>query len=257
MSMAKSELIVLAVSSAMAVAAGLIGSFSIMRQMSLAADPMSHIALPGIGIALLLGASPLIGAVAMLLCGALLIWVVERRTHIATEAIIGVTFSVALAVGSMITSGEELIEALFGSVSSLQPWEVVLGLAASLAVVTFVFCARNALVVALISPDLALTSKVNVSRLDLSFLLAFALTIGMGLRYLGVLLMGSLLIIPPAIGRRFARSLNGMLLISATIAVAATVVGTWVAVLTGRQSGPLIVLVAGGLFFLSLAFRSR
>ena len=245
----------LALSALMAVAAGLIGSFAVMRRMVLAADPMSHIALPGIGIALILHLNPLWGALALLLLGAVLIWAVERRTRIATEAVIGVTFAVALAVGSIITSGEELLDALLGAPGTLTLGEAAFGIGGSLLVIAFVLRERNALVVRLVSPEIALTSAIDVARLDLYFLLAFALTIGLGLRFLGVLLMGSLIIIPAAIARRFAHSLGAMLTLSVTIAVLATAVGTYVASLAGRQSGPFIVMVAGALFFLSLLRR--
>jgi ABC-type Mn2+/Zn2+ transport system permease subunit len=245
----------LALSALMAVAAGLIGSFAVMRRMVLAADPMSHIALPGIGIALMLRLNPLWGALALLLLGAVLIWAVERRTRIATEAVIGVTFAVALAIGSVITSGEELIDALLGAPATLTPHEAVFGVVGALIVIVFVLRERNALVVRLVSKEIAMTSAVNVARLDLYFLLAFALTIGLGLRFLGVLLMGSLIIIPAAIARRFARGLGSMLTLSVALAVASTAVGSYVALLAGRPSGPFIVMVAGGLFFLSLLRR--
>src|SRR6185437_15524035 len=111
----------LALSALMAVAAGLIGSFAVMRRM---------------------------------LLGAVLIWAVERRMRIATEAVIGVTFAVALAVGSIITSGEELIDALLGAPGTLTPWEVVFGVVGSLIVIVFVLRERNALVVRLISPEI-------------------------------------------------------------------------------------------------------
>jgi zinc transport system permease protein len=245
----------LALSALMAVAAGLIGSFAVMRRMVLAADPMSHIALPGIGIALMLRLNPLWGALALLLLGAVLIWAVERRIRIATEAVIGVTFAVALAIGSVITSGEELIDALLGAPKTLTLHEAIFGVVGALIVIAFVLRERNALVVRLVSPEIAMTSAVNVARLDLYFLLAFALTIGLGLRFLGVLLMGSLIIIPAAIARRFARDLGTMLTLSVVIAVASTLAGSYVASLAGRPSGPFIVMVAGGLFFLSLLRR--
>ena len=57
----------------MAVAAGLVGCFAVMRRLALAADPLSHVALPGIGIALALNLHPLLGALAMLFVGALLV----------------------------------------------------------------------------------------------------------------------------------------------------------------------------------------
>jgi len=109
--------------------------------------------------------------------------------------------------------------------------------------------------VRLISPEIAMTAAVDVARLDLYFLMAFALTIGIGLRFLGVLLMGSLIIIPASIARRFARSLGAMLVLSASTAVLSTAAGTYVASLAGRPSGPFIVMVAGSLFFLSLLHR--
>ncbi len=249
------ELGSLALSALMAVAAGLIGSFAVMRRMVLAADPMSHIALPGIGIALILGVNPLWGALALLLLGAVLIWAVERRIRIATETVIGVTFAVALAVGSIITSGERLIDALLGAPGALTLREAAFGIVGTIAVIVFVLRERNALVVRLISPEIAMTSKVDVARLDLYFLLAFALTIGLGLRFLGVLLMGSLIIIPAAIARRFARGLATMLTISVLVAVVSTAAGTYLASLAGRPSGPFIVMVAGGLFFISLLRR--
>jgi len=63
---------------------------------------------------------------------------------------------------------------------------------------------------------------VNVSRLDLGFLVAFALTVALGLRYLGILLMGSLIIIPAATARHVTRRLDAMLLAAAGFAVAAS-----------------------------------
>jgi ABC-type Mn2+/Zn2+ transport system permease subunit len=247
----------LALSVSMAVASGLVGCFAVMRRMALAADAMSHIALPGIGIALILRLNPLIGALAMLLLGAVLIWALQRRSRISTEVVIGVTFSIALAIGSTITSGEQLIEALLGTSGELPGWEIAAGIVASLTVVAVVLRLRSALVVSLVSPEIALTSGVEVGRIDLYFMLAFALTIALGLRYLGVLLMGSLIIIPAAIARRFASSLDGMFLIAVVSAVLSTACGTYAAALVGRQSGPFIVMIAGALFFLSLVRRSR
>ena len=101
-------------SGAMAIAAGLVGCFAVMRRMTLAADALSHVALPGIGIALALHIHPIFGAAAMLAFGALTVWALENQTRLSTETIIGVVFSVALAAGSLMTSGDELVEALFG-----------------------------------------------------------------------------------------------------------------------------------------------
>ena len=69
--------------------------------MTLASDAISHVALPGIGLAILLHVQPLLGGAAALLLGTLLVWAIEHKTRIPTEAIIGVVFSAGLAVGSL------------------------------------------------------------------------------------------------------------------------------------------------------------
>jgi zinc transport system permease protein len=245
----------LLLSGSMAVAAGVVGCFALMRRMTLAADAMSHVALPGIGLALVLHLNPIIGGVAMLLVGAVLIWGLERRTGISTETVVGVVFSAALAVGSMLASGEELIDALLGKPGVLSPAEVAFGLLVPLGVVAFLARARNRLLITLVSPDLARTVNINVERLNLGFLLAFAVTVALGLRYLGVLLMGSLIIIPAATAKHLAGNIRSMFLLAVGVSVGSTLVGSILATLLHRPTGPLIIAVAAGCFFVSLAWR--
>jgi ABC-type Mn2+/Zn2+ transport system permease subunit len=245
----------LLLSAAMAVAAGLVGCFAVMRRMALAADALSHVALPGIGVAMALQIHPLFGAVAMLFFGALLVWALEERTRAATETVIGVVFSAALAAGSLMTSGEDLIDALFGGPGVLSASEVVFGFVAAIGIIFFIITRRNSLIVTLVSPDVARTAGINVSRLNLLYLLMFALTIALGLRYLGVLLMGALIIIPAATAKRLASNLSGMLYVAVAVAVVATVLGTWIATWLHRETGPLIVTVAASAFLVSLVRR--
>jgi ABC-type Mn2+/Zn2+ transport system permease subunit len=236
----------------MAVASGLVGCFAVMRRMALAADPLSHVALPGIGIALALRIHPLFGAVAMLFFGALLVWALEDRARAATETVIGVVFSTALAIGSLMTTGEDLIEALFGGAGALKLPEIVFGVMAASAIVVFIITQRNRLVVMLVSPDVARTAGIDVRLLNLLYLETFALTIALGLRYLGVLLMGALIIIPAATAKRLARNLHGMLWLAVGFSIFATVLGSLIASWVHRETGPLIVTVAATVFLLSL-----
>lgn len=242
----------LIVCGAMAIAAGLVGCFAVMRRMTLAADAFSHVALPGIGLALLFRLNPLIGALVALLAGSVLIWAIEGKTKLSTEAITGVVFSVALAIGSLTATGEELIDALFGAPGSMTIAETVFALVASLAVTGFILKARDRLLVSLVSTEVAIASGIGVASLQLSFLVAFAVTVALGMRYLGVLLMGSLIIIPATAARRMARSIDGMFVIAIGIALVSTLLGSWIAALTQHPSGPVIVAIAGGLFFVSL-----
>lgn len=246
---------VIVLSIGMAVAAGLVGSFAVMRRMSLASDAMSHVALPGIGIAVALNVHPLFGAVAALAIGTALVWGLQHRTRISTETVIGVVFSLALALGALLSTGEELIDALLGTPTTLQPWELALGVLGVAAVAGFVITQRSQLVLTQFSTDMARTAGVAVARTELLYLLAFSLTVALGLRYLGVLLMGSLIIIPAATAKLVARSLDEMLAIAVGCAVVSTLAGEALAARIGRPTGPVIITIAAALFFLGLPLR--
>jgi ABC-type Mn2+/Zn2+ transport system permease subunit len=87
-------------------------------------------------------------------------------------------------------------------------------------------------------------------------MLMFGLTVALGLRYLGVLLMGSLIIIPAATARRLATNLSQMLTLSVVIAMATTVAGFALAPRVHKEPGPVIVTIAAAVFALTF-FRRR
>jgi len=149
------------------------------------------------------------------------------------------------------------MDALFGAPGTLTSWELGAGLLGAAAVIAFALAARDRLVLALVSPEIALTAGIRVRRLNLLYLLAFALTVALGLRYLGVLLMGSLVIIPAATARRLARDLTTMLATSVAVALLATLLGAWLAERLHRESGPLIIVVAAACFLLSAVRPAR
>ena len=164
----------------------------------------------------------------------------------------GRVFRGTRAIGSFSTSGENLIDALFGGGGTPSVAETVFVLLAALTIAAFVIRERNRLLVMIVSSDLARTAGVNVRRLDLVYLLMFAITIGIGLRYVGVLLMGALIIIPAVTAKGIARNIGQMLSMTVALAALATTIGTLIASWLQQETGPIIVLVAAGGFLLSL-----
>ncbi len=236
---------------AVAAASGLVGVYAMMRKMTLASDAMSHIALPGLGVALLLKINPLIGGAIALFLGAIIIWAIEKRTMISTETVIGVMFSASLAIGSLLTPEEELIEALFGSAGVVDFNFLVAGLFLSSLVILFILMNKERLTLALISRELATASGVNVSRMNLWFLLIFALNVILGLQFLGVLLMGSLIIVPAVAARNLGTSLGNTLFISFVVALLSVGGGYLLSQNYAIETGPAVIVVATALFFLS------
>jgi len=240
-----------------AVATGFMGSFALMRRMTLAGDTMSHIALPGLGVALLWNINPVIGAATALAIGAVLIWKIEESADLPTETTIGVIFSAAIAIGALVTPSEDIIEALFGGGGAISLTTLIIYIALSLAVMLFVLQFRNQLVLTLFNTDLARTTGVKISRLNLLYYLMFALTLILGLRFLGTLLVGALVIVPAAAAKQLTETLSNFLIVSAAVSMVSVALGYFLAYIYDFQVGPTVISIAAGFFLLSLLKKHR
>jgi len=241
-----------------ALAAGLVGCFALMKRMLLASDVISHLALPGLGIAFLLKVNPLAGGAATLFLGTLLVWRLEKKSGLATDAAIGVVFAGALAIGAAVTPNEDLIEALFGNFAPLPLTGFLLGLAGVLLVIISVLWLKDQLILILFSPDLGATTGLNVDRLNLWFLLIFSLTVLIGLRFMGALLSSALIILPAATARQVTDKLSHFILVSLIISVLSVVFGFVVAAAFHTSMvGPAIVIFSALLFGLSLLVKRK
>ena len=240
-----------------AIASGMVGSFALMKRMTLAGDAFSHVALPGIGLAVLYSYSPILGGIIALLIGAFIVWKIEKDSKLNTEAVMGVLFSLSLAVGALLIKEEhELIETLFGGITPVTAYEFLFGSLIALVVIVFVLKNRRSLVLMIVSKDLAKTADINVNKLQLSFLLVFALTVILGMEFLGVLLMGSLIIVPAAAARNVAKNLSSMLIISSVLALVSVISGIFVSQLFDIQLGPVIIIVSVIMFAATLFLNS-
>ena len=237
-----------------AVAAGLVGSVALMKRMVLASDVISHLALPGLGVAYLLRSNPLVGGGTTLLLGTLLVWQLQKKTGLATDASIGVVFVASLGIGALVTPSEDLLEALFGNFQKLSIVGFLLGAAAVVLVVFFIVHMKDSLILDLFSPELAASTGVNVSHLDLGFLLVFSLTVLVGLRFMGALLSSALIIIPAATARQLSGRMTQFVVVACAASLVSVAVGFLISTLIFRTSmvGPTIVIVSVFLFALSL-----
>jgi ABC-type Mn2+/Zn2+ transport system permease subunit len=240
-----------------ALAAGLIGCFALMKRMLLASDVISHLALPGLGVAFLLKENPLIGGAITLFLGTLLVWQLQKRTGLASDAAIGVVFAAALAIGAAVTPRGDLIDALFGGLQTVGFIGLALGAAASLFVVLAVFLLKDRLTLSIFSPELAASTGVNVERVDLFYLLVFSLTVLVGLRFMGALLASALIILPAAAARQFADRLSLFFVVSSAISIASVLGGFLVNTYVFHLStiAPATVIFAALVFGVSLTAR--
>jgi len=243
--------------SLIAAAGGLLGSYALLRRMALVGDALSHVALPGIALGLLFNFNILLGSLAFLVLGTLGIWFVEHKTRLPPDTVVGVFFALSLAAGALLTPGEEILEALFGDITKLTSsdfwWAVVL---ASFVIFLLLFYSRR-FVLALISRDLSRSVGLQPHKLELLFLLIFGLAVAVGIKFVGALLMGSLIIIPAAASRNLAKSMNSYLFLSVLLGVLGSLAGILISYFYQLSPGPIFVLVLGAIFFFSILFKRK
>lgn len=248
---------ILVVGAAIASAAGIVGAFAVLKRMTLAGDVLSHVALPGIGIALLFNFSTFLGASVSLLMAAVLVWAIRNRTTLPEETIIGILFSLALAIGVIITASEELIDALFGDVNAVSFAEGVLVIGLSAVIIIVMLLLSKKIVLSTVSPELAKASGLRPDILELIFLLVFATVIALGVRFTGTLLMGALIIVPAAAAKNISRNLATYLTLSVFFAFISTVGGFLFSKYLGILPGPTAIFISTLLFAVSMPFRWR
>lgn len=238
-----------------AASASLLGTFAILKRMSLVGDALTHVALPGMAIGLILNFNPFWGALLFLIVAILGIWFLEHYSALTLETLVGIFFSASLAIGVILTPEPELIEALFGNITTLNWTEVVISSALSLVLVIFIFLIRKQLALNMISMELAQSIGIKNRKLELIYLLCFAVAVALGIRFVGALLMGSLVIIPAAASKNIAKSFNGFLAISVIFGVLSAGISIFVWKITNFTPGPIFILVGVVFFLLSLFIR--
>jgi ABC-type Mn2+/Zn2+ transport system permease subunit len=238
------------------IASGSVGPFILLRRMALVGDALSHVALPGIALAIIYKLDPFYGVIVFLVGAAFAIFWLEGRSRVPPDAIVGLLFTASLAIGILMIPNEDVVESLFGAFPVLS-WPLLLAIlaaAAILSVLCFYFAKRFLFLI--VSPDLAKVHGLGRGY-DLALLLIFALIVALGIKLVGTLLMGALTIIPASIAKNLAPSMRRYVALSAIFGGAISVAGVWLAESFRFLPGPAIVLLGVALFLVSLPFARR
>ena len=236
-------------------AAGYLGSIMISKRMALVGDALSHVALPGLALGVLFGFNPFLGAFAFLAATAVVTWYLQKSTDLPVESIVGVLFVLALAVGILITPQVDLLEALFGDVSTVSFNDMLAAAVISVAVVIALRAIYPKLALTMISRELAVSSRINVNRINLIYLLLVSTIVAVGIKEVGTLLVGAVVIVPAAAARNVSSSLSRFSLLSGIFGVVSAIAGVVASGLVGQPAGPLVVLAGATLFIFGLLAR--
>lgn len=232
---------------------GLLGTFITLRRLSFFSDAISHAAMTGVTLGLVLNIAREVNGIPMqitllvfcILIALIMAWLLER-TSLLTDTVIAFSYTGSVALGVILISrlqGARVLEgALFGDIlaaSRLDVW-----LIAGLSVVVTLFLAFNmrALTLVVVNENLARIEGFNVRRLNYVFVLLIAITVALLLRQLGALLISGLIVVPAAAARSVSHSFVSMLLLSAIFGLVGAASGVYSSYHLDTPTGPTIVL---------------
>lgn len=245
----------LAVAVLIGIGAGYLGSFMVLKRMSLVGDALSHVALPGIALALIWNFNPFFGAFAALFLATIGVWILEKKTELPSETLVGIFFTLSLAVGLLLTPEPELLEALFGDISKISSVDLLITVVSVAAIIAITSAINRGLIISTLSKDLARSMNVSVDKTNFLFLLMVSLIVALGLKVAGTLLMGSLVIIPAAAAKNVSVSISRYVFFAALFGALSSIGGIFTAGLLAIPVGPSIVLTGGLIFLITIVFK--
>jgi zinc transport system permease protein len=235
--------------------APLIGAFVVQKGMSLVGDGLGHVAVAGIGAALLFDTSPTWTAMVFAIAAALVIEFLRTRGNATGDLALALVFYGGIALGVVLASrsatNTNLQPYLFGSILTATANDIwtVLALGA-LIVVTVAFIGR-ALLAVVLDEDAARVSGIPAAALNTTLAVLTAVTVVAAMRIVGVLLVAALMVLPVATSRLLARSFRDTLFGAVAVGVLSALLGLAAARQWALAAGGAIVLVAAVLFALA------
>ena len=247
-----------------------LGTFLVLRRLSLFADSLAHVALAGVAIGLFTNTFPVLAALAATSIAALTIEFVRSRRIISGDAALAVVLYCALAIAIVIISladgfTVDLFTYLFGSILTVNSTDLWLLAILTLVTIGFIVIFYSELTQSAFDSDLARINGIRVFSINLVLAVLTGATITLSMRVVGVLLVGALIVIPVLISLKIASGMRAAISLSVMVGIACSLIGLTVAFYADVAAGGSVVLVAAmmliitlvGSFFFSWINRSR
>lgn len=235
----------------------LLGTMAVNKRMAFFSDALGHSALAGVGLGLLLGISnELISMIIFGVLWAVCIAAINRSGHASADTVISVFSSTGIALGLLVLSGN----GKFSSYSSLLAGDILsitegdlwgLGIALIIGIALWVLL-YNKLLITAINPALADSRGLKTKWIEYVFVALVAVDVMLAIRWVGVLLINALLILPAAAARNISRTARQHALFSVLIGLFSGVTGLIAACYLNTGVGPAVVLVAAILYSVTL-----
>ena len=240
----------------------IIGTMIVNNKMAFFSDALGHSALTGIAIGMLFGMSNInISMIIFAIIFAILLNMVKHKTSYGADTIISVFSSIAIALGLAILSKSGSITKyssyLVGDILSITTNEIIYLLIAFLFVFIFWRFFFNKLNCVSINQTLAKSKGINAYVIDNIFVVIIAIIVMISIRWIGILLINSLLILPAASSRNIAKNMRKYHIFSMLFSIVSGVFGLIISYYYNIPTGSTIVIISGIIYFVTFALKSK
>ncbi len=239
---------------------GLLGTMAVNHQMAFFSDALGHSALTGIGLGIVLGLRN--DLLAMLVFGvvwAVMICLIKQSGSASADTIISVFSSTSVAAGLLILArGGQFAKyssLLIGDILAVSPQDLLYLLLALAVTLSLWIVLYNALLMTSVDPMLARSRGIATRAIECGFVVLVALAVMLSIRWVGVMLINALLILPAAAGRNLAKNSRQHAAWSVGIAMVSGIAGLILSYYLDTSAGATIVLAAALFYAASLAVR--
>ena len=243
------------------ISAGIIGSFIILRGMSLMGDAISHAVLPGVALSYMLGSSYIIGATIFGMASAALIGFVTKHSRLKNDTAIGIVFSAFFALGiiliSFARSSTDLYHILFGNVLAVRDSYMLLTAAVLVIVLISVPLFYKQLKLTSFAPTIAKSYGWNISAINYGLMFLLTLVAVTSLQTVGTILVIAMLITPAATAYQLTDKLLVMIVLSTVFGTLSSIVGLYFSYSYNLPSGATIVMAAAVFFIVAFIFAPK
>ena len=244
------------------VIAGSLGCFVIWKRLSYFSDSISHSALLGVALGLATGLGINFGLVLVGALFSILIVILQQKDFWSSDAVLGIFSHVSLSLGIVVLGfigdqNTDYFSYLFGDILSITTSDIYWIFFVMFIVIFLLVVNWKKLLLLTLKEELAKAEGINKIFYELLFMLLIALAVSVSVQIVGVLLITSLLIIPPAIARLFSSSPVRMIVSSIIVSVASVLLGLYISMVFDVATGPAIVITLGALFFTGQLIPSK
>lgn len=235
------------------VCASLLGVTLVLKRYSMIGDGLSHVAFGSLAVAAAVGAAPMKVAIPVVIAAAFLLLRLSEKGKLKGDALTALISTGALAVGIMaisLSSGMniDIYNYMFGSILALTKSDMILSVCLAAVVIPVFVLLYNSIFAVTFDPDFARATGTRVGIFDTVIAVLTAVTIVLGMRLMGTLLISSLIVFPPLTSMRVTKSFRGTVTVSSVIPVFSFVSGLMISYFCSTPPGASVVCVNIALF---------